>query len=164
MIKLSRTISVLAISLILMAARMSGDHKKGYIAPLLTLSIEVKHLSVDCSYSKGKGFFGFYVEKGGHLYSISANSPLTIVDCDALLRKAKNILQNSDVVTISGRNRCDGYKTNTLDNHLLKKYDGNLYEIAAFSQVSNGKKCVCWFEGCKCLPVFSAAVGGGEAR
>ena len=93
------------------------------------------------------------MEKDERLYSISAGSPLPIEDCDALVRRAKLILRNSDFVTISGWNRCDGFKTNVLENDLLKKYEGNIYETAAFSQVSNGKKCVCWFEGCECLPV-----------
>ena len=153
MIKLLRLISPL-ILLFLTAGKNQGyEHTTGYIGPYLTLSVDVKDIIVDCSYSKGKGFFGFYAEKNGHLYSIIANSPLPIKDCDALVLEAKRILKDATVVALSGWSRCDGYKGNRLDNALLKKFGGEVYETALFSQISNGKTCTCWFEDCKCLPV-----------
>ena len=143
------------ISLIMLVFAETGQgnqHKTGFIGPVLTLSVNVKDLVVDCAYSKGKGFFSLYAEKDGHLYAIDANSPLPSVDCDALVVDVKRVFKGADVVTISGWNRCDGYKEPILENALLEKFDGEVYEIALFSQISNGKTCKCWFEGCKCLP------------
>ena len=54
-----RVCSALTLSLMVMITPVMGEHKNGYIAPFLTLSVDVKDLRVNCFYSKGKGFFGF---------------------------------------------------------------------------------------------------------
>ena len=81
------------------------------------------------------------------------NTLSDIKDCDTLVMEAKRVLKGADIVTISGWNRCKGDKESVLENALLKKFNGEIYEMALFSQISNGKTCKCWFEECRCLPV-----------
>ena len=129
-----------------------SDHEIRKIA----ISVPIKSVFIGCSKANPREdvvFFETYVDDGKHLFTFYARSPLPQQACDAFAHDAKKLLKNSRMVTLGGCNRSTGIGVKELDNDLLKKYGGKVYEDSFFSQISNGKSCQCWFVGCSCPPV-----------
>ena len=130
-----------------------------YSLRFLSANIPKQNLSFRCMKSTPKKdivFFEAFVDDGEHLYDFFSRKPLNMESCRDMVYESKKILRKATHVVLLGQNKMPGDQEKPKDwkNDLVKRYQGKIYATSFFSQLSNGKKCQCWFEGCPCLPVI----------
>ena len=156
--KLALVIKSVVISLCCMNCAWADDIDTGdYSLRFLAINIPKKNISFYCLKSNPKEdvvFYEIFVDDNQHLYNFYSRAPLLMTDCLALVRESKNLIKRAEYVALLGQNKMPGVQIKQKDwnNDLLKKYQGKVNAMSFFSQISNGKSCKCWFEGCACLP------------
>ena len=123
----------------------------------LCINAPNKNIAFRCSKSNPKEdvvFFEAYVDDGERLYDFFSRAPLPMRACLNMVYESNKILNRTSHVVLLGQKKMPGYLVEQKDwsNGLLKKYRGKVHALSFFSQISNGKSCNCWFEGCGCLP------------
>ena len=131
-----------------------GDYSLRY----LIINVPPKNVLLNCGKSSPKDdtvFFEIYVDDGEHLYDLFTRSPLKMKSCPDMVRESEKIIKKKDFVALLGEEKMPTrqIKPQGWKNDLLKKYQGRIHAMSFFSQISNGKSCKCWFEGCHCLPI-----------